>query len=104
MSKTLTDRKQDQAVVVELRFMFPLTALLVQSDGQNETCSFSGLRIWQSNGAEFKHVDAPKRIRSMYQAIEDLGLLHLYVIYPGSRQYALSERITVLPVQGLGGL
>jgi hypothetical protein len=40
MSKTLTDRKQDQAVVVELRFMFPLTALLVQSDGQNETYPF----------------------------------------------------------------
>lgn len=63
---------------------------------------------WQSNGrsygAEFKYMDAPKRTRSMHQAIEDLGLSHLYVIYPGSRQYALSERITVLPVQGLGEL
>lgn len=102
MSKTLTDRKQDQAVVVELRFMFLVNALLVQSGGQNETCSFSGLRIWQSNGrsngAEFKYINAPKRTRSMHQAIEDLSLAHLYVIYPGSRQYALSERITVLPV------
>lgn len=63
---------------------------------------------WQSNGrsygAEFKYMDAPKRTKSMHQAIEDLSLSHLYVIYPGSRRYALSEQITVLPVQQLGGL
>lgn len=63
---------------------------------------------WHSNGrsygAEFKYMDAPKRTRSMHQAIEDLNLSQLYVIYPGNREYALSEQIRVLPVQQLGGL
>ena len=63
---------------------------------------------WQYNGrfygAEFKYMDAPKRTRSMYRAIEDLELGHLYVIYPGDQQYALSEQMTVLPVQQLAEL
>lgn len=63
---------------------------------------------WQSNGrsygAEFKYMDAPKRTKSMHQAIEDLKLAYLYVIYPGGRQYALSEQITVLPAQKLGNI
>jgi predicted AAA+ superfamily ATPase len=63
---------------------------------------------WHSNGrsygAEFKYMDAPKRTRSMHQAIEDLNLSQLYVIYPGNREYALSEQIRVLPLQQLGGL
>jgi len=63
---------------------------------------------WQSDGrpygAEFKYMDAPKRTKSMHRAIADLKLAHLYVIYPGDRQYALSKQITVLPIQQLGRL
>lgn len=61
--------------------------------------------FWQSGGksygAEFKYKDAPTSTKSMHQAIEDLDLEHLWVIYPGDRKYALSEKITVLPlIQG----
>ena len=37
----------------------------------------------------------------MHQSIEDLDMEHLWGIYPGDRKYALSEKITVLPlIQG----
>ncbi len=49
-------------------------------------------------GFEFKYMDAPKRTKSMITAIEDLKLHHLYVIYPGNLDYALSEKITVMGV------
>ena len=50
-------------------------------------------------GFEFKYSDAPGRKRSMYIAIEDLGLEHLWVIYPGDQQYALDDRITAIPLE-----
>ncbi len=57
--------------------------------------------FWQDQGkkwgAEFKFMDAPKVTRSMHQAIEDLTLDHLWVIYPGDLIYSLTEKITVLP-------
>ncbi|MEO1713052.1 MAG: hypothetical protein AAFU60_06930 [Bacteroidota bacterium] len=34
----------------------------------------------------------------MHQAIQDLNLEHLWVIYAGDRQYALSDQITALPI------
>ena len=34
------------------------------------------------HGFEFKYADAPGKKRSMHIAIEDLGLEHLWVIYP----------------------
>ncbi|MEM6878238.1 MAG: ATP-binding protein [Bacteroidota bacterium] len=46
-------------------------------------------------GAEFKYQDAPKATKSMYQAIDDLGLAKLTVIYPGKRNYSLNEKIEV---------
>ena len=54
-----------------------------------------GGRRW---GFEFKCSDAPRTSRSMHIAIEDLGLEHLWVVYPGDREYPLSERITALPL------
>jgi predicted AAA+ superfamily ATPase len=61
---------------------------------------------WQDQGrhygAEFKYSDAPRRTKSMLQAVQDLSLDHLWVIYPGNRTYALSETISVLPLQELG--
>jgi len=49
-------------------------------------------------GFEFKYADAPGRNRSMHAAIEDLGLEHLWVIYPGQQEYALDAKISVIPI------
>jgi len=35
----------------------------------------------------------------MHIAIEDLGLEHLWVIYPGDQKYALDDKITAIPLQ-----
>jgi len=48
-------------------------------------------------GFEFKYADAPGRTRSMLTALEDLSLEHIWVVYPGRKEYTLHERITVLP-------
>ena len=52
-------------------------------------------------GVECKRVDAPRLTPSMRIALEDLGLDHLIVIYPGTRAYPLSDRVTVLPLAHL---
>jgi predicted AAA+ superfamily ATPase len=51
------------------------------------------------HGFEFKYTDAPRRKRSMHIAIEDLGLEHLWVIYPGDQKYALDSKITAIPLE-----
>lgn len=50
-------------------------------------------------GVEVKRADAPALTRSMQIAIHDLKLDELWVIYPGARTYALSDRVTVKPLQ-----
>ena len=69
----------------------------------------SGVEIdlyWQDKGkkigAEFKYMDAPKTTKSMHQAIADLDLDGLWVIYPGDRKYQLTEKIWVLPLTEVG--
>lgn len=52
-------------------------------------------------GVECKRMDAPRLTPSMRSALEDLGLDHLVVIYPGTRAYPLSDRVTVLPLAHL---
>jgi predicted AAA+ superfamily ATPase len=47
-------------------------------------------------GFEFKYTDAPKLTKSMRIACEDLRLDELIVIYPGTRQYLLTEKIRVM--------
>lgn len=49
----------------------------------------------QKIGFEFKYADAPRTTKSMHVSLEDLQLDHLYVIYPGSTDYRLTERISV---------
>lgn len=56
------------------------------------------------HGFEFKYSDAPGRTRSMHIAMEDPGLEHLWVIYPGDQKYALDDKITVIPLEGVGDL
>lgn len=61
--------------------------------------------FWQEGGkrygAEFKFMDAPRTTKSMHQAISDLTLHRLYVIYPGDRSYPLTEKIKVLGLTDL---
>ena len=38
----------------------------------------------------------------MHVVIDDLGLRHLWVVYPGSESYPLTERITALPLAQVG--
>ena len=52
-------------------------------------------------GFEFKYADAPGTSRSMHTAIEDLGLEHLWVIYPGHQEYPLDDKISVVPMASL---
>lgn len=50
-------------------------------------------------GVEFKRADAPRATRSMHVAIADTDLDEFWVVYPGTRSYALEDRITVRPLQ-----
>ncbi len=91
---------------------FALECLIRSIGKRNEEVFFwsthSGAEVdlfWQHQGknwaAECKYMDAPKKSLSMQSALEDLGLAHLWVIYPGSREYRLAERITVLPLSSI---
>lgn len=55
-------------------------------------------------GFEFKYADAPGSNRSMRIAIEDLGLEHLWIIYPGRKKYDIDKGISVIPVDLIRGL
>ena len=59
-------------------------------------------------GFEIKYSDGPTTTRSIRQALEDLSLDHLFVVYPGEEDYPLDKNITVtsLPslLSKLGGL
>ncbi len=52
-------------------------------------------------GFEFKYADAPGRTRSMNTAIQDLGLEHLWVVYPGHQEYILDAKISVIPLKAV---
>ena len=60
------------------------------------------LRRGQRLGFEFKCSDAPRTTRSMHIVAKDLGLRHLWVVYPGDRAYALAENISALPLKHIG--
>lgn len=54
-------------------------------------------------GVEFKLSDAPKATKSMHTAMEDLGLDHLWVVYPGKHSYPLAPGITAVPLTEIPG-
>ncbi len=58
----------------------------------------AGGRSW---GMEFKYADAPTVTRSMRSVLNDLNLEHLWVVYPGDETYALSDKVTVIPITAL---
>lgn len=55
-------------------------------------------RLW---GVEAKYSEAPIATRSMHSAIEELGLSHLCVVYPGDEIYPLKQNITVTGLKHL---
>ncbi len=56
------------------------------------------------HGFEIKYADAPGTTKSMHIAVHDLGLEHLWVVYPGSERYQIHERITVVPASEIPAL
>ena len=62
------------------------------------------LRRGRRWGFEFKCTDAPSTTKSMHIALEDLKLEHLWVVYPGTLRYPLTEKITALPLRETGTL
>jgi hypothetical protein len=62
------------------------------------------LRRGRRWGFEFKCTDAPTTTKSMHIALADLALEHLWVVYPVSRRYPLTETVTALPLREIGTL
>jgi len=52
-------------------------------------------------GFEFKYTDSPKITKSMTIAMKDLKLDHLYIIFPGNRNFALNSMITACGLEAL---
>ena len=62
------------------------------------------LRRGRRWGFEFKCTDAPKTARSMHIALDDLKLEHLWVVYPGTVRYLMTEKMSALPLREIGSL
>ena len=62
------------------------------------------LRKGRRWGFEFKCTDAPRTTKSMHIVIEDLGLAHLWVLYPGNQEYPLTDTITALPLKRVSSI
>ena len=49
-------------------------------------------------GRSLDCADAPRTTKAMHIAINDLGLEHLWIVYPGSVRYPITDRITAMPL------
>jgi uncharacterized protein len=52
-------------------------------------------------GVECKRADAPRSTRSIRNALVDLGLERVAVIYPGAKRYPLGESVEAVPLNAL---
>ena len=50
---------------------------------------------------EFKCTDSTRTTKSMHIVFQDLGLEHLWVVYPGDVEYSLTDTITALPLKNI---
>ena len=55
-------------------------------------------------GMEFKFTEAPAMTKSMGHAARDLGLEHLWVVYPGEHRYPVEKNISACPLKALPSL
>jgi len=62
------------------------------------------LRRGRRWGFEFKCTEAPTTTKSMHIALKDLRLEHLFVVYPGTLRYSMTEKITALPLREIGAI
>ncbi|MBK6972965.1 MAG: ATP-binding protein [Sterolibacteriaceae bacterium] len=52
-------------------------------------------------GVECKRVDAPRMTPSIRNALADLGMERVAVVYPGARRYPLADRVEAVPLASL---
>lgn len=50
-------------------------------------------------GVECKRTDTPRITPSIRIALEDLGLQHVIVIYPGTKRFPMAEQVEAVPMQ-----
>lgn len=62
------------------------------------------LRGGKKLGFECKYTDAPSLKKSMRICRDELGLEHLWVVYPGKEQYSLDTKITAFPINEIPAL
>ncbi len=55
-------------------------------------------KMW---GVEVKYKDAPTKTKSMMSAIGELSLEHLWVVYPGPKNYPIDKKITAVSLGNL---
>ena len=55
-------------------------------------------KLW---GIEIKRADAPKITPSIKNALADLGLERVAIVYPGTKRYPIGARVEVVPVMTL---
>ena len=53
-------------------------------------------------GVECKLADAPRMTQSIRNALADVGLARVAILYPGPARFALSDRVEVVPLADLG--
>lgn len=53
-------------------------------------------------GIEIKRTDAPRMTPSIRNAIEDLGLARVAVLYPGNKRYPIAKSVEAVPLQIVG--
>ena len=58
----------------------------------------------QKFGFEFKYQDAPRMTKSLHQVQSDLDLNKTWLIYPGERNYPLSDHVEVISINRLAEL
>jgi predicted AAA+ superfamily ATPase len=52
-------------------------------------------------GVECKRADAPRMTPSIRNALQDLGLEQVAVVYPGTRRYRIADRVEAVPLDSL---
>jgi hypothetical protein len=52
-------------------------------------------------GVECKRVDTPRLTPSIRIALDGLGLTRVAVVYPGSKRFALADRVEAVPLNAL---
>jgi hypothetical protein len=89
-------------------FVIEQVIALVQPDSVYFWATYQGAEIdlvlshnGKMYGVECKRTDAPRMTPSIRNAIEDLDLERVAVIYPGQKRYPISERVDAVPLHAL---